>query len=100
MRIALAYGLLLAAILTHPANAENIGRYQALALPKAANELGDRIMILDTSTGDLWQWWDAPGLGQFPTKTGITYMGKVAPGSAPGETHSFQRFDAPLKKPD
>jgi hypothetical protein len=76
----------------HPPN-------RALILgPKSGNELGDRIMILDTRSGDLWQWWDAPALGNFPAKTGITYMGKVTPGTAPGETRSFQRFDITPKK--
>jgi hypothetical protein len=79
----------------HAALANDIGRYQAIPLPKSESEVGERIMILDTSTGDLWQWWDAPALANVPARSGVTYMGKVAPGSAPGETRSFQRFDKP-----
>jgi hypothetical protein len=50
------------------------------------------MMVLDTTTGDLWQWWDSPALNQSPAKAGITYMGRVTLGAAPGETKTFQRF--------
>jgi hypothetical protein len=79
-----------------PTVAAETGRYQAVPLSKSANEFGDRIMILDTATGELWQWWDAPALGNHPGRTGITYMGKVEPSVAPGETVSFEkRFEKP-----
>jgi hypothetical protein len=81
-----------------------MGRFQGFVLPKGSNDLGgDRMMVLDTATGDLWQWWDSPALNQSPAKSGITYMGRVAPGIAPGETargetKAFQRFFPPGQK--
>ncbi|MGA2088088.1 MAG: hypothetical protein ABSG66_04130 [Stellaceae bacterium] len=75
--------------------AADVGRYQAVPLSKVQGEFGDRIMILDTITGDLWQWWDAPAMGNDPGRSGITYMGHVKPSATPGETTTFRRFDAP-----
>ena len=56
---------LLVAVPLRLANAEDVGRYQMVPLPKAPNEFGDRVMILDTTTGDLWQWWEATSTGQY-----------------------------------
>lgn len=86
---------LLSIILVTPVIAGDsvIGRYKGFILPKGSSEIGgDRMMVLDTTTGDLWQWWDSPALNQSPAKAGITYMGRVTPGTAPGETKTFQRF--------
>lgn len=96
MRFARAIPIaLLSSLLATPAIAGDpvIGRYQGFILPKGSNEInGDRMMVLDTATGDLWQWWDSPALNQSAAKAGITYMGRVTPGTAPGETRTFQRF--------
>ena len=36
------------------------GRFQMVPLPKSANSAIDEVVILDTATGDLWQWIEAP----------------------------------------
>jgi hypothetical protein len=69
-----------------------IGRYQAIALPRGADDLPNKIMILDTVTGDLWQWWERPSSPVDFGPAGITYMGRVAPGSAAGATRTFRHF--------
>jgi len=79
------------ALAATPAIAQNAGRYQAVALPKAPNETGDRIMILDTVTGDLWQRAEAPTIGNSAGGDSMTYMGRPDPGK-PGETKTFKRF--------
>jgi hypothetical protein len=73
--------------------ADDIGRYQAIPLQDAA---ASRIMILDTRDGHLWQWFEAPIVQGQPDSggVGISYMGKVVPGGAPGELISkYRRFD-------
>jgi hypothetical protein len=82
---------------SHLAAAADAGTYQGFALSKTVGDVGDRFMVLDTRTGDIWQLWDAPALGGHPAASGITYMGQVKAGNAPGETHSFQRFN-PARK--
>ena len=73
--------------------AKNNGRYQALALPHDPGTAGDKMMIVDTLTGDVWQWFDSPALSQYIGRSGVTYMGKLKPGKKPGETITFKRFD-------
>jgi hypothetical protein len=80
-----------------PARAEDVGRYQAVSVPKAANEFVDRVMILDTKTGDFWLWWESPAVQGSPGGLGITYMGKVTPGSVEGYTHPIQRSNDTAK---
>jgi hypothetical protein len=74
-----------------PAIAQNTGRYQGVALPKAPNETGDHMMILDTVTGDLWQWSEAPAIGNSAGGESMTYMGRPDPGQ-PGETKTFKKI--------
>jgi len=93
MRIIFASFLILASIVSHDAIAADGGRYQAIVLPKNPGDTFSTMMILDTTTGDLWQWMEAPGMGKISEYLGMTYMGKVTPGSAPGETRPFQRFN-------
>ena len=70
------------------------GRYQAIALPRDPGNAGDKMMIVDTFTGDVWQWFDSPALSQYIGRSGVTYMGKLKPGIKPGETVTFKRYDA------
>jgi hypothetical protein len=82
MRFASAIPFALSAgLLASPVSADSpMGRFQGFVLPKGSNDLGgDRMMVLDTATGDLWQWWDSPALNQSPAKSGITYMGHGSP---------------------
>ena len=78
------------------AHAENpVGRYEMVTLPSQPGSYDRRVMILDTVDGHLWQWWEAPAVGGSAPTSGITYLGKVAPGSAPGETVPAHRSGAP-----
>jgi hypothetical protein len=79
------------ALAATPAIAADTGRYQAVALPKAPNETGDRMMILDTVTGDLWQWSEAPTNGNSAGGDSMTYMGRPDLGQ-PGETKTFKKI--------
>jgi hypothetical protein len=91
---------LVVSILATPATAEEPGRYQAFPLSKSPADGADKVMIIDTGTGDLWLVADSPAFGGYAAKTSMTYMGKVTPGHAPGETTTFTRSEAPAKKPN
>ncbi len=70
-----------------PVHAEDgVGRYQMVPLPSRPGSFDNRVMILDTRDGHLWQWWEAPVIGSTNSGgRGMIYMGKVVPGSAAGE---------------
>ena len=72
-----------------------VGRYEMVALPKQPGSYDNRVMILDTADGHLWQWWEAPAVGSSVPSSGITYLGKVTPGPVPGETQPARRSGAP-----
>jgi hypothetical protein len=75
-----------------PAHAQNpVGRYEMVTLPTKPGSYDSRVMILDTADGHLWQWWEAPAVGSSVPSSGITYLGKVAQGSAVGETTPAHR---------
>jgi hypothetical protein len=38
------------------ANAEDLNRYVAIAVPPAQSSTGSKIIILDAREGHLWQW--------------------------------------------
>jgi hypothetical protein len=84
MRIStlLAAGLVLVSGL---AAAEETGRYQMIALPRASNESATSVMILDTRDGHLWQWQSEPSGGPTPGGYSLLYQGKVKPGKEVGE---------------
>jgi len=80
----------------HPAYAQNpVGRYEMVALPNRPGSFDNRVMILDTADGHLWQWWEAPAVGSLVPSSGITYLGKIAPGNAAGENMPLHRSGAP-----
>jgi hypothetical protein len=84
--------MLLLAWAPTPARAENdVGRFQMATLPNKAGSFDSRVMILDTTNGDLWQWWEAPAVGSSVPSSGITYLGRVTPGAAPGTTAPARR---------
>jgi len=71
-----------------------VGRYEMVALPKQPGSYDNRVMILDTADGHLWQWWEAPAVGSSVPSSGITYLGKVTPGNIAGETVPAHRSGA------
>jgi hypothetical protein len=99
MRMATALSILalpgLNLIALPAAHAENpVGRYEMVTLPNKPGSFDNRVMILDTD-GHLWQWWEAPAVGSLVPSSGITYLGKVVPGTIPGETMTAHRSGAP-----
>jgi hypothetical protein len=66
-----------------------VGRYQAIIVPRPGE--GPRLMFLDTRDGHLWTWWH---LDIASGDTGITYLGKLVPGTQPGDV--VQHFPAAL----
>lgn len=56
-----------------------------VSLPKSANSAIDEVIILDTATGDLWQWIEAPAIGNNSGFNGIKYLRHLAPGAKPGD---------------
>ncbi len=70
---------------------DSVGRYQAIAVPQPTNAVGSgQILLLDTRDGQVWEWWSSPTMGNVPGGAGITYMGKLTPGTKPGDI--VQRF--------
>src|ERR1700761_7648696 len=79
-----------------PAHAQNpVGRYEMITLPNKPGSYDNRVMILDTADGHLWQWWEAPAVGSLAPSSGITYLGKITPGNISGETFPAHRSGAP-----
>lgn len=100
MRVPMASNILFLAmaglITPHAARAQNpVGRYEMVTLPTKPGSYDSRVMILDTADGHLWQWWEAPAVGSSAPSSGITYLGKVAPGAAVGETAPAHRTGTP-----
>jgi hypothetical protein len=85
-----------AALAVGRAKAENpVGRYQMIALPNKPGSFDNKVMILDTADGHLWQWWEVPVVGSSVPSSGITYLGKVSPGASSSETAPARRGGAP-----
>jgi hypothetical protein len=79
-----------------PAHADDsVGRYQMVTIPSNTGSFDSRVMILDTRDGHLWQWWETPTAGSGGNNAGITYLGKVQPGSSIGETVPVHRGGPP-----
>jgi len=94
--IALALAPVALAAAAVPAHAQNqVGRYEMVTLPSKPGSYDNRVMILDTADGHLWQWWEAPAVGSLAPSSGITYLGKVTPGNVPGETAPARHSGAP-----
>lgn len=73
------------------ANAQQNGRYSIISLLPTQSETGNRALILDSHDGYLWEYWSGPdATGKF--NEGITFLGKLMPGSTPGETTPIVRF--------
>jgi hypothetical protein len=75
---------------------EAIGRYQMVPLESKPGSFDTRVMILDTSEGHLWQWWETPSIGGGSPSSGVTYLGKVGPGAAAAGTASAGHTAPPM----
>jgi hypothetical protein len=75
-----------------PATAAEAGRYQIIPEPPVTG--GANYMVLDTSTGELWEWGTAyaSGSGNTARQEAIwwRYMGKPKVGTFPGQ---FVEYD-------
>jgi hypothetical protein len=89
IKIALAMAALIG--LASPCFGAEVGRYQEVALPQPENQLASKVVILDTATGDLWEWAESPNAGGAPVGgTFLTYMGRMAVGPV-GKTVVIKR---------
>ena len=100
MRVPTAFSILSLTMtgltIPNPVYAQNpVGRYEMVTLPTKPGSYDSRVMILDTADGHLWQWWEAPAVGSSVPSSGITYLGKVSPGSTVGETSPARRTGGP-----
>ncbi len=83
MKTVAAFGVLLA--LATPAAADEVGRYQAIPMPRADNGQYTQALILDTKDGHLWLWNAHPGLGGQTQIETLIYEGQVKPGKNMGD---------------
>ena len=72
------------------------GRYKMVPLANKPGSFDTRVMILDTSEGYLWQWWEAPSVGGATPSSGIVYLGKVGPGATSSGTASTGHTAPPM----
>jgi hypothetical protein len=77
--------ILLLVISSAVAACDEVGRYQAIALPRTESTSYTSVMILDTKEGHLWVWTSQPSIGQTRGGVYLRYMGKVRPGKIIGE---------------
>lgn len=85
-------GILFWALIAQTVFAQEIGRYQVVALPKGEGE-PIHALIIDTKEGHLWTWDEYPRTGKGKVGRYLIYQGKVKPGSRMGET--IQSGDLP-----
>jgi len=51
----------LLSIAAHGVNAaDEVGRYQAIPLPRSNNDISQSVVIIDTKEGYLWEWVSSP----------------------------------------
>jgi hypothetical protein len=77
--------------------ADEIGRYQAVPLPKSGNDVTQSVVVIDTKEGHLWEWASTPAFGQTPGGFYLRYQGRVRPGKTIGEVLEQKQSVSPLK---
>ena len=82
----------LVGFLSQSSMAGDVGRYQAIAVPRSPDSLGTQIFILDTQEGDMWQLWESPTSGTLNGSRGLLYLGKAVPGAKMGDVLQRQIF--------
>lgn len=88
----------LLSIAAHGVNAaDEVGRYQAIPLPRSNNDISQSVVIIDTKEGYLWEWVSSPPLGRIPDGYYLRYQGRVRPGKAIGEVVDQKQFIPLLK---
>jgi hypothetical protein len=75
------------------AAAADPGRYRAIPVTRQG-DTGATVLIIDTETGDVWQWSEGTNGSNVPG-TGIRYEGRVVPGDGPGDSVARQGFGLP-----
>ena len=91
MRTLMIIILLLLAI-TQTAYAGEIGRYQAVAIPKSNGD-PKAVFVIDTKEGHMWFWTEYPTIPNI-SQGGryLIYQGKLKPGQKFGDTIERQQF--------
>lgn len=65
--------------------ADDVGRYQCIALPRAERTSFTEVVILDTKDGHIWTWTSQSGLNEMKGGNHLTYEGQVKPGKKAGD---------------
>jgi hypothetical protein len=69
--------------------------YSLVVVPSGPNTTYREALIIDRRTGDLWDYINQSQIGKAPGGTTLLYVGKVAPGSAPGQVIVQDGFGKP-----
>ena len=72
--------------------ADEVGRYQVVALPKTDTVSYQSVIVLDTKEGHIWEWSAQPSYGSSAGGYYLRYQGKVRPGKTMGEIIEQKRF--------
>lgn len=85
----MAFKVVIAAMMlffsSQSARTEQVGRYQMVPTQKSPNSFIDQVVVLDTTTGEMWTWTQSPATGNSPGFNGIRYLGRASPGAKPGD---------------
>jgi hypothetical protein len=86
---------LLALFLVSQAKAQSspapVNRYQMQVIPKGPGSVSNEVVALDTQSGHLWKWVEAQGINA------IIYLGKLEPGTKPGDIIADRFHPVPNK---
>lgn len=75
--------------------AQEVGRYQMVAIPPHQQSNTESVAVLDSKQGDLWIFVSYPSIPDMNIKGGrsIVYMGKVRPGKKMGDNIEHQSYN-------
>jgi hypothetical protein len=85
---------LVGAALLLPGIAAADGRYQAVPV-QVGSDIGGKVLIVDTQTGDLWTWMEVGAGDHGPGGRFLVYQGRLRAGTKPGEVIEQQDFSGP-----
>ena len=76
--------------------AEEVGRYQAVAISKGIDNDADSVFIIDTKEGHIWVWGEYKTTGTVRVGGGhLAYRGKVKPPQEIDDKIIEQRYKVP-----
>jgi hypothetical protein len=88
--------MLFSILITPNLFAQEIGRYQAIALPKVQSAPNSEVFIIDTKEGHIWIWFTQSTIsGVVQGGRYLIYQGNVKPGKKIGDIIEKQDFSQP-----